>query len=849
MNYKRFSMRGKQFALLLFISILSFNAQAQKKHQFKEGLYLEAAYTYGREALYTDHLLWQIYNSKLSTPKAGQAWNQSASAPSWTAAMADSNGFFRPQRGASSGNLLQPNNPPGPGRIEARSAVPRSITQRFRGPRPSYLYLSYQSAKAQDVLLNVRGNDAALVNGTLHMGDANRMGWLNIPIKLKKGLNEFYLRGTNLAAELSFPEKQISLSTDDLTLADVVAGKDNSNLLIGLVVVNNSDKNLGNLQLKTVTAGREVITNLPSILSQSTRKVAVRIDGSAVKQKGDAASQLTLLQNGKALDATQIALRSVAKNETYRMTFISAVDSSVQYYAVNPSSEGEKPGDALLFSVHSAGVEAFGKAQAYAHKDWGNLVAPTNRRPRGFNWEDWGRIDALEVLALAKQTLQPDTQRIYLTGHSMGGHGTWFLGATYPDKWAAIAPAAGYASLKGYGSADGLIPEKGRNALEDLLLRSGNQSDVKAYATNYKQLGVYVLHGDADRTVPVEYAREMRDVLGTFHPDFAYYEYPGGSHWYSNESVDWKPLFDYFKWHKRKVSQDVDHVDFKTSNPGISASYYWATVYQQIEALKYSHIVLDRDLAKNTIIGYTDNVATLRFDLSDFEQGATVQLTIDSASNISYNYSSADHPYIYLRKVADAWEISDSPALAEKGPHRSGTFKEAFNNNMVYVYGTKGTTEENKWALEKARYDAQAWYYRGNGAFTIIADRDFKEQDYADRNIIIIGNATTNSAWNILLKDAPIQVERGTIRIGSKTYNSTELGGYFYWPKANSDKLSIGVITGSGIKGMNAATANQYFAGASGFPDYMIFSLDMLKDGATGIVDAGFYSNSWKISK
>ena len=46
---------------------------------------------------------------------------------------------------------------------------------------------------------------------------------------------------------------------------------------------------------------------------------------------------------------------------------------------------------------------------------------------------------------------------------------------------------------------------------------------------------------------------------------------------------------------------------------------------------------------------------------------------------------------------------------------------------------------------------------------------------------------------------------------------------------------------------MKAATANQYFAAGSGFPDFMVFSLDMLQDGLEGIKCAGFYNNHWKI--
>ena len=85
--------------------------------------------------------------------------------------------------------------------------------------------------------------------------------------------------------------------------------------------------------------------------------------------------------------------------------------------------------------------------------------------------------------------------------------------------------------------------------MEQLLLRTSNQSDVPKLASNYKPLGVYIFHGDSDRTVSVNYARQMRKLLADFHTDMSYYEFPGGEHWFGDQSVDWKPIFDFFKWH------------------------------------------------------------------------------------------------------------------------------------------------------------------------------------------------------------------------------------------------------------------------------------------------------------
>ena len=89
----------------------------------------------------------------------------------------------------------------------------------------------------------------------------------------------------------------------------------------------------------------------------------------------------------------QINLRVRQPAETCVRTFRSAIDGSVQYYAVNvasPAQDAATP-PALFLSLHGAGVEARGQAEAYSPKSWGPIVCPTNRRPYGFDWEEWGR--------------------------------------------------------------------------------------------------------------------------------------------------------------------------------------------------------------------------------------------------------------------------------------------------------------------------------------------------------------------------------------------------------------------------------------------------------------------------
>jgi hypothetical protein len=336
----------------------------------------------------------------------------------------------------------------------------------------------------------------------------------------------------------------------------------------------------------------------------------------------------------------------------------------------------------------------------------------------------------------------------------------------------------------------------------------------------------------------------MRKLLGDSQPDMSYYEYPGGSHWFGDHSVDWKPLFDFFKWHQLPVDSTVNTIDFTTANPGVSSGYRWASMEQQQKPLDYSRMQLTR--TSKAISGTTTNVALLKLALTEFGAGKPVTITLDGQPAINHTTRSASDT-ILLRRDGDRWAMTTAPTPMQKNPRRNGTFKDAFTNRMVFVYGTAGTPEENAWAYNKARYDAETWYYRGNGAVDMVADKAFSPAQYANRGVVIYGNQTTNRAWSSLLADCPIQVSRGQLTMGTERYTGDELGTYFVWPRADSPTASVAVVAGTGLPGMQAANANQYFAGASGFPDYMVFDINMLKDGAKGLRAAGFFDNNWSL--
>lgn len=193
------------------------------------------------------------------------------------------------------------------------------------------------------------------------------------------------------------------------------------------------------------------------------------------------------------------------------------------------------------------------------------------------------------------------------------------------------------------------------------------------------------------------------------------------------------------------------------------------------------------------------------------------------------------------------WKVAPEVTPQQKNPSRSGMFKEAFNHNMLFVYATHGTRNENQWAYSKARFDAEVWYYRGNGSVDIIPDDQFTVSKYKDRSVILYGNRETNSAWQKLLTACPVSVTSERIALGKEIFTGKDLGIYFAWPREDSETAMVGVVSGTGLEGMRATDPNQYFAAGSGFPDFLIFSSKMLADGPRGIKAAGFFDNDWSL--
>jgi hypothetical protein len=149
--------------------------------------------------------------------------------------------------------------------------------------------------------------------------------------------------------------------------------------------------------------------------------------------------------------------------------------------------------------------------------------------------------------------------------------------------------------------------------------------------------------------------------------------------------------------------------------------------------------------------------------------------------------------------------------------------------------------------LAKARYDAETILIRLNGSVDVVSDTAFKANEARDRNVVLYGNASTNSAWPQLLSMSPVQVRRDGVWIDRRPEQGNGLACVFVRPRRGSDTAVVGVIGGSDVAGMRATDRLPYFVNGAAFPDLLLFSAESLTAGNSDVRAAGYFGRVWTV--
>lgn len=130
-----------------------------------------------------------------------------------------------------------------------------------------------------------------------------------------------------------------------------------------------------------------------------------------------------------------------------------------------------------------------------------------------------GTLARVAVMALDQTTreYQTDPSRVYLTGLSMGGNGTWYIAYRNPRRFAAIAPICGWISPTFWKAADPVVP-------------ADSGETYSAFARQLRQTPTWIFHGEVDPLVPVDEGRKAFAALQAAGASVQYTEVPGTGH-------------------------------------------------------------------------------------------------------------------------------------------------------------------------------------------------------------------------------------------------------------------------------------------------------------------------------
>jgi predicted peptidase len=140
----------------------------------------------------------------------------------------------------------------------------------------------------------------------------------------------------------------------------------------------------------------------------------------------------------------------------------------------------------------------------------------------------WWTAKPLELTALLDEVVgkhKVDKERIYLTGLSMGGFGTWTLAAYSPDRFAAIVPICG----------------------------GGEVMATRALG----RMPTWVFHGAKDSVVPLKRSEDMVEALKRVNKDVKFTVYPEAMHDSWTETYSNPQLYDWLLSHKRAATESA----------------------------------------------------------------------------------------------------------------------------------------------------------------------------------------------------------------------------------------------------------------------------------------------------
>jgi len=430
------------------------------------------------------------------------------------------------------------------------------------------------------------------------------------------------------------------------------------------------------------------------------------------------------------------------------------------------------------------------------------VAAPLARGTAGY--QGIPEQDVYDMLADIESRFSIDENRIYLTGLSMGGGGTVWLGLTRPDIWAALAPCCP-------APPDGSV-------------------DLAGNALN---LPVHLFTGDKDFLHKT--ALDWKAKFEASTPRFDYTEYPGIGH--NSWEYAYKDgfIFDWFS----QFTRDPYPAEVKFSTKWFKYDKaYWVRIDNLTPGILST---IDAKFTSQNNIEITSSgldAFTLRLaGHPQFVAAQKVTVKVDGKSftvrtNDAVSFSRSDN--IWVNKKF-------TPGLTSKQPGAEGPINAAVAGNHIYVYGTGGNPSGEELGSRKVAAQSAADWNGMAGRIMVfprvLSDKELRQSDYENSNLILFGTKETNAIIAKFADRLPVQLSNDAKDYGllyifpvNKHYVLVNSGLPWWTPSKSASGQGGMAFMGAKVDGLK------------NFQDFILF-----RESPENVISQGCFDNNWNL--
>jgi predicted esterase len=467
------------------------------------------------------------------------------------------------------------------------------------------------------------------------------------------------------------------------------------------------------------------------------------------------------------------------------------------------------------------------------------VVHPFGRQCIGF--KSAGEIDVLEVVDHVASQYGIDRSRVVLMGFSMGGAGAWHLGAHYADQWVAMSPGAGFAETALYNR----LKQADYPAWYERTLWTNY--DVPNYTRNLFNLPVVAYSGEVDKQIQA--ARVMEGAFREHGRELTHLIGPGMGHKYHPDVL--KEILNRMQIAAEKgLDPSPRQVSLQTRTLRYS-KVHWL----QATKLK-SHWQDSRAdgqvIDDSTIRITTQNVTALAISFWDkIPQDAKI-LIDDQTLALSKVSGAARVELIFEGE----WAVANSPQQGlVKRPGVQGPMDDVFLTPFLVV--TPSRSDDNAavqdWLTFEIEHLKRRWPALFRGELPIKSADAVTAEDLSTKSLVLWGTPESNEIMRRAMTSGeshsvPLKWKGSQIELDGRSYSGDHLVPAMVYPSPWSSDRYVLINSGPTFReGHDRTNSLQN----PKLPDWAVFDIRTppSQTAAAGVVDAGFFDESWRMQR